>query len=1739
MLNMSNQFYKYLSEVIINYFHDAQINGGDSYNIHFEEPKDVQFLYNALTNENGTEIFDDEDNGYQTYAINVGETKVLIAATVNDIKEDFLTYIRNNKGVKDSIYGDYAVLFIYDKDLDSIVKGSIPMDREGMPLYPLEIGKRLAETIEKSKLEKVEKEVLKFVVKKNEKDYDEAATTVFDYKELLEVVQKGNMDIKDYNNFGLFQDTDAYRTTYDVKTLKNRIKENYDIYKSIHDAHVYSNPEAELEKSFVGTGFDAVIKEDWKELEYDRVSKYKENGLKEKNPEYIQDSFKVHTENISCWDLADNEATKPGKRKRNIILFNPNGVESVLAEFKFDQRVKKAELKTKLPSESISTSGSSFRVIMKSDGVNFYKFNYAKAEFKVLIIQDKEQLLEEYGSAYRIKYKAKNQSKLVILDQSDKLVFFPNRFDRSSEVLREKNQIITLEEDMTLEIKKNLEKLDSEDEKVPFILETENYKLPLEIIEDALRPEQMNGLGVWKVKRERGQDFYYKYIDQKFKIKIGNREYYAKDEFRNNLIYEMQIVKNGVVYGSLDCEDLIEKDIDLPFEMREKYEEIIEYFDMKNTLPSLAYMTDELRSLYVDYLDIYNRLIEENQGQILLKEHQNIFKMGMIEGQNQKRLIYLSPLHPINVAYQLSASEQLEGEEDLDIKVLECFNGYYLLPYMYGENDELYRVVEQNHSPEWRYYAPSKTNRYNASKTYVPKLVAAKINEFRTHFKHLFLNDTDEIILNLVNLGNCNEILEGIFKYFKDSLQKKSPEEITPIILNICNEQREITVFEQLALYDLDQEIIDKINLKSKSKKYDERALVQIFKKKVCFYKKNREELDYGHITFCKIGTMPQPGQHDMDKLESGITLEGLAAGLKSTLINDNYITGFGVKDINEHENILIKTAMRTNSLAVVARKLSKLNLQETIITTVARLEQKELGKLYDCSNWVTFIDPQVDLAFFRCSDNKDLLIIHYSDQYTASGGYDSITVTKKTDQYKKIIKDYLKEKNVEIEREEQLDEIINMFNAINGEWLLKMITRSKERDQFCREKLSMLSAAKESLAFLEHEDILWLPLSLEEIFRASGGAGLSATEGLFTSKNLGYTGKISDDLLMVGIDNRDKLKVHYYPVEVKVGQNKDKEISKAKEQVTNAYNAFKEQLKEETRGSFNAKVYRNFFVQNIFSVLEKVETYNFISKEKIDRILTADVITSLKNDHYEACFDFEDIIGKGLVISFKGEFSKQKIERDKDLLIMTLTENQAYNTLRVPISKLRENMEKTSWMEDEFLIAKRQSNESSNVEDEASKCLQVAEKIDQEILDRDLEHKSEIESKEESKSSYSGEKRKVIEKNSDSRETMKILLGTDDMYGKEVYWYPTDTDKVLNTNTGIIGTMGTGKTQFTKSLITQLYQNQGKNVFGENIGVLIFDYKGDYIKEEFVKATNARVLELMELPINPLKIHGGEQAGNLLPLHTAKRLVDSISKASQGGLGQLQENALKNTILDAYTRRGIDKRDKSTWNNYSPTINEVAELYLSDEEVKTDKLYSMMEDFVDYELFESDPSNTESLFDLLDGVLVIDLHGDYSESLKDLVVALILDAFYSEMQAKGHSEIDGVYRQITKMILVDEADNFLRKGFESIRKILKEGREFGVGMVLSTQFLDHFSTSDNKYSQYICNWIVHKVDTINSKDIKQLFNTTSKSEEEELMNGIRDLQKHHSLIRTTTTGRPQLIRDKAFWELMKDARNE
>lgn len=192
-----------------------------------------------------------------------------------------------------------------------------------------------------------------------------------------------------------------------------------------------------------------------------------------------------------------------------------------------------------------------------------------------------------------------------------------------------------------------------------------------------------------------------------------------------------------------------------------------------------------------------------------------------------------------------------------------------------------------------------------------------------------------------------------------------------------------------------------------------------------------------------------------------------------------------------QEETPLVKLASKYNALMQVESTGNPYHEGTSISTQIDKTAEHKMDYIYKNSNWVVFVDPKVDLDFFSEKEaNSDLLIIHYSDQYTSSSGYDAITVTQKSQQYVMVIQEYLKLKGVDANMDD-VHSIINLFNAVNGDWLLRLVSSKKgiKDSTFSREKISIVAAIKFMLAFLKHEDIVWVPISLEEMLRSFRGS--------------------------------------------------------------------------------------------------------------------------------------------------------------------------------------------------------------------------------------------------------------------------------------------------------------------------------------------------------------------------------------------------------------------------------------------------------------------------------------------------------------------------------------------------------------------------------------------------------------------------------------------------------------------------
>lgn len=296
--------------------------------------------------------------------------------------------------------------------------------------------------------------------------------------------------------------------------------------------------------------------------------------------------------------------------------------------------------------------------------------------------------------------------------------------------------------------------------------------------------------------------------------------------------------------------------------------------------------------------------------------------------------------------------------------------------------------------------------------------------------------------------------------------------------------------------------------------------------------------------------------------------------------------------------------------------------------------------------------------------------------------------------------------------------------------------------------------------------------------------------------------------------------------------------------------------------------------------------------------------------------------------------------------------------------------------------------------------------------------------------------------------------------------------------NMGVVGDLGTGKTQLLKSLVYQIATGEAGNR-GVRPNILIFDYKKDYSSEDFVQAVGARVIKPQHLPLNLFDLTGSSQSINP-KIDRYKFFADVIDKI-YSGVGPVQRERLKNAIKDAYA---------AAEPGY-PTIYDVQRNYSAALKGGADSLSSILGDLVDMELFSTDRSAIASSADFLKGVVVISLNElGQDDMTKNMLVAIMLNVFYEHMlriPKRPFLGANGDMRVVDSMLLVDEADNIMKYEFDVLRKILLQGREFGVGVILASQYLSHFKAGATDYREPLLTWFLHKVPNLRPQELGAL----------------------------------------------------
>jgi DNA phosphorothioation-dependent restriction protein DptH len=360
--------------------------------------------------------------------------------------------------------------------------------------------------------------------------------------------------------------------------------------------------------------------------------------------------------------------------------------------------------------------------------------------------------------------------------------------------------------------------------------------------------------------------------------------------------------------------------------------------------------------------------------------------------------------------------------------------------------------------------------------------------------------------------------------------------------------------------------------------------------------------------------------------------------------------------------------------------------------------------------------------------------------------------------------------------------------------------------------------------------------------------------------------------------------------------------------------------------------------------------------------------------------------------------------------------------------------------------------------------------------------------------------------------------------FGSEAMsFYPGNT-ALNHLNIGIVGDLGTGKTQLVQSLLYQMRCEPADNR-GKRPNILIFDYKRDYSKPEFVAATGARVIAPHRLPLNLFDTSASTTAGAAW-LERSKFFIDVLEKL-YSGIGPKQRQRIKQAVRTAY-------ESAATGGRTAPTLRDVFDSYVHAVGNDVDAPYAIMSDLVDGEYFVDHASDTAAFRDFLQGVVVVDLASvGQDDRTKNMLVVVFLNLFYEHMLRIEKKPFLGTTPQtrfVDTMLLVDEADNIMQYEFDVLKKVLLQGREFGVGVLLASQYLSHFRTTHENYAEPLLSWFVHKIPNLTVRDLESIGITSANID---MVNTVKALQCHECLYKTAgVDGR--FMRGTPFYELLQ-----
>ncbi len=297
------------------------------------------------------------------------------------------------------------------------------------------------------------------------------------------------------------------------------------------------------------------------------------------------------------------------------------------------------------------------------------------------------------------------------------------------------------------------------------------------------------------------------------------------------------------------------------------------------------------------------------------------------------------------------------------------------------------------------------------------------------------------------------------------------------------------------------------------------------------------------------------------------------------------------------------------------------------------------------------------------------------------------------------------------------------------------------------------------------------------------------------------------------------------------------------------------------------------------------------------------------------------------------------------------------------------------------------------------------------------------------------------------------ILLGSDAETGEDVAWNPDPGSGSANPHVLILGESGFGKTYTIASLSAELAQ--------QNVVSVVFDYGQGFspatLPPEFVAATNPLEMHVGRdgVDINPLQVFPSDLHG---PVNVAQRVADTFARVYKR-IGVQQHAVVRQAVLDVMDDADIKKDAPDSWETDLPAFANVqAKLHA----------YASNPQNAQARFAASAASHISTVFvfntfrrygqklawsDILraeNRAVIIQLKG-LEHSLERAVTEFLLWNLIGFIEALGPGPL-------RCFVILDEAHKLSFNPGSPVEKLLREGRKFGLGLILASQQPEDFS---------------------------------------------------------------------------------